>query len=110
MEMNNQEIAEEILRRMEIKKRIQTARKRKVYIRLSVAACLMFIVGIGVFVPLFVSDEHLQETMWTHTASLLNGDPIVGLIALVAICIFTACFALILRRRKMRGRDDRRNF
>ena len=104
MEMNDHDIAVEILRRMEVEKKRRAARKRKLYTRLSVAACFALMIGVSVCVPMFVPDAVLEESTWTHTASLADGDPVVGLIALIAICIFAACFAAVAYRRKKRGR------
>ena len=103
MEMNDHDIALEILRRMEVEKKRRAARKRRLYTRLSVAACIALIIGVSVCVPLFVPNAVLEESTWTHTASLADGDPVVGLIALIAICIFAACFAAVAYRRKKRG-------
>jgi len=104
MEMNDHDIAVEILRRIEVEKKRRAARKRKLYTRLSVAACFALMIGVSVCVPLFVPDSVLEESTWTHTASLADGDPVIGLIALIAVCILAACLAAALYRRKKRGR------
>jgi len=106
MEMNDHDIAVEILRRMEVEKKCRAARKRKLYTRLSVAVCLALIIGVSVYVPLFIPDAVLEESTWTHTASLADGDPVIGLIALIAVCIFVVCFAAVLYHRKKKGRGQ----
>ena len=109
MEMNNHEISVEVLRRMEAEKKRRGLYKRKLLTRLSIAACLVFVAGASVGVPLFFSNNLLKESTGMYAASLSDGDPEIGFIALISIAVITIFIAVVLLRRKKKGRGSGRN-
>ena len=88
MKRSSEEITDEVFRRAERLDKQDEKRKNRIYAALSFAACLAFMVGLSVSVPLFITDEALQSTAGYQTATIfasgaVGGYVLVGVMAFV---------------------------
>ena len=103
MNRNNYEITDEILRRVEVLDRRDMKNKNRVCSALSLAACLVFVVGLSLSVPLFISDEMLQGTAGYQTAALFASGTVGGYV-LVGVAAFIIGGAAMLFCMKKFGK------
>jgi len=82
---DSKEIAERALARAEIIKQERAARKRKIYNAVSVAACLLLIVGMSFIIPKDVPDSFVLDTPGAVSATLLAGEAIGGYVLIGVI-------------------------
>ena len=95
MKRNNKEITDEILRRAELLDNRDAKRRNRIHTALCFAACLAFVVGFSLYVPLFISDEALQENAGYQTATLFANGAVGGYV-LVGVAAFIVGGAVIL--------------
>ena len=103
MKRTSEEITDEILHRAQLLDMQDTKRKNRIYSALSLAACLVFVVGLSLSVPLLISDEALQGAESYQTATLYASGA-VGEYVLVAVLAFTAGGAVMLFCTKRFGK------
>jgi len=95
MKRNSKEITDEILRRALVLDRRNIKYKNRVCSALSLAACLVFVVGLSLSVPLLVSDETLQGMAEYQTATLFASGTVGGYV-LVGVAAFIVGGAAML--------------
>ena len=104
MKRNSREITDEILRRVESLDNRETKRKNRICSALSLAACLAFIVGLSLSVPLLISEETLQGTAGYQTATLFASGAVGGYV-LVGVAAFIIGGAAMLFCMKRFGKN-----
>jgi len=87
MKRNNKEITAEILRRVEFLDSRDTNRKNRIRSALSYAACLAFVVGFSLSVPLVIPDDVIQVAAGYQTATLFASGEAGGYV-LVGVAAF----------------------
>ena len=95
MKRSSVDITDEVIRRAELLDKQDEKRKKKLYAALSFAACLAFVAGLSVCVPILISDEVLQMPEGHQTAALFASGAIGGY-ALVGVAAFVAGGAAML--------------
>ena len=100
MKRNNVELTDEILRRVELLDSRDAKRKNRIYFALSLAACIAFVVGLSVSVPILISDEVLQVEAGYQTATLFASGAVGGyvLVGVVAFVIGGAAMFFCMKR------------
>ena len=100
MKRNNVELTDEILRRALLLDSRDAKRKKRIYSALSIAACLAFVVGLSMSIPIFLSDEVLQAATVYQTATLFASGAVGGyvLVGVAAFIIGGAAMLLCINR------------
>ena len=96
MQRNSQEIADEILRRVEIANKKEAAKKKKIYSVLAMAVCLALVIGLSFVIPVLITDSVTPDANGTYSAAMfadgrLGGYAIIGVIGFalgVTVTIF----------------------
>ena len=104
MNRSSKEITDEILHRALLLDNREAKRKNHVYSALSLVACIAFVVGLSVCVPLLVSDEVLQVAAGYQTATLFASGAVGGYV-LVGVSAFVLGGAAMLFCIKRFGSD-----
>ena len=97
---NNEEITDEILRRTLLLDSRDAKRKSRICFALTLAACLAFIIGLSLSVPLLSSNETLQGTAGYQTATLFASGAVGGyvLVGVAAFIIGGAAMLFCMKR------------
>jgi len=89
------EVAEEILRRVELVNKKEAARKRKRYAAIAAAGCLALIVGLSFVIPTAVPDGVVPGAPGATSAAMLAGGAVGGYV-LIGVIGFVLGMAVAL--------------
>ena len=100
MKRNSMEITDKILRRVELSDNLDTKRKNRIYSALAYTACLAFVVGLSLSVPLVIPDEAFQGAVGHQTATLFASGTVGGyvLVGVVAFIIGGAAMLFCVKK------------
>jgi len=96
------EVAEEILRRVELVNKKEAARKRKRYAAIAAAGCLALIVSLSFVIPNIVTGGVAPDATGTTSAAMLAGGAIGGyvLIGVIGFVLGMAVAVLYMKKPK----------
>ena len=102
MPRTNMEVAEEILRRVELVNKKEAARKRKRYAAIAAAGCLALIVGLSFVIPNVVTDGVVPDAAGATGAAMLAGGAVGGyvLIGVIGFVLGMAVAVLYMKKAK----------
>jgi len=89
------EVAEEILRRVELVNKKEAVRKRKRYAAIAAAGCLALIVGLSFVIPTAVPDGVVPGAPGATSAAMLAGGAVGGYV-LIGVIGFVLGMAVAL--------------
>ena len=95
MPRTNMEVAEEILRRVELVNKKEAVRKRKRYAAIAAAGCLALIVGLSFVIPTAVPDGVVPGAPGATSAAMLAGGAVGGYV-LIGVIGFVLGMAVAL--------------
>ena len=112
---SNEERVVEVMRRIAEKERQKKLRRSRITAVSAVAACLVLIVGLSLFMPGIAgqlrpggySDYEMVASMFGENGAL--GYIIIGLLAfLLGVCVTILCFRIRLLNREEQSMEDKK--
>ena len=100
MKRNSEELTDEIIRRALLLDSRDSKRKNRISTALFYAACLAFVVGLSVSVPLIIPDEALQEAASYQSATLFASGAVGGYVLVGVIAFIIGAAAMLFCVKK----------